>query len=592
VRVRALLLLVWGAAIALIAAMLVGALHEDVLSAGRAWTHYAVVGPISITLAVFVWARRPESRIGPLITATVLAGAFSELPVVFPASALAVTVGYAAIHLDAPLFAHLTLSYPSGRLSSRLDRAFVTLAYAFAFLAALPFLLLYSPRATFNPDVWDCASCAVPYTHVAWYDVDGIRRGLDAILVALVVAFLVLLTRKVVRTNTGARRVVLPLLAVLFFLAVRLGVELALRLTGSSTSFWTSDAMFWAETIGLLGLPLAFGIGLLRGRTARSAVADLVVELARTPPGSVRDALARTLGDPTLELALRLPAQGSYVDGQGRPVELPPPSSDRAVTVLGASDGPVAALIHDPALLEQQALLRSAGAAARLALENERLQAELQLQLDEVRASRARIVRAGDQERRRLERDLHDGAQQRLLSLGLALQLIRSELGAQANGARRLLAEAEDELTAGLEELRELAQGIHPAVLTEHGLGPALRTLAARSPVPVELRAVPERLPEPVEAAAYFVVSEALTNVAKHARASTVSVSLACRDGSLVVEVDDDGAGGASSRPGSGLAGLADRVHALDGRLTIESNAGRGTRLRAEIPYATVAAQR
>ena len=171
-------------------------------------------------------------------------------------------------------------------------------------------------------------------------------------------------------------------------------------------------------------LPACYGVG-----PGAWAVADLVVELERTPPGSVRDALARALGDPSLELALWLPERAAYVDGEGRPLELPRSGSGRAVTMLGPAAAPVAALIHDPALLERPTLLAAAGAAARLALENERLQAELRLQLAEVRASRARIVDAGDAERRRLERDLHDGAQQRLLSLGLALQLVRSELG-------------------------------------------------------------------------------------------------------------------------------------------------------------------
>jgi signal transduction histidine kinase len=258
--------------------------------------------------------------------------------------------------------------------------------------------------------------------------------------------------------------------------------------------------------------------------------------------------------------------------------------------VLGPAETPVAALVHDQALLERPRLLQAAGAAARLALENERLQAELRAQLVELRASRARIISAGDDERRRLERDLHDGAQQRLLSLGLALQLVRDELGPEANGATELLSEADAELRAALEELRELAQGIHPAVLTEHGLGPALKTLAARSPLPVEIAYVPdERLPAPVEAAAYFVVSEALANVAKHAHASAAAVSVSCEEGSLVVEVEDDGVGGAAPRAGSGLAGLADRVEALDGRLTIDSQPGAGTTLRAELPYAVVA---
>src|SRR5207249_4829505 len=166
-------------------------------------------------------------------------------------------------------------------------------------------------------------------------------------------------------------------------------------------------------------------------------------------------------------------------------------------------------------------LLASAGAAARLALENERLQAELRAQLAELRASRARIVSAGDEERRRLERDLHDGAQQRLLSLGLALQLARAKLGPDANGAAELVAEADGELRAALDELRELARGIHPAVLSEQGLAAALKTLAERSPILVTIAEVPDqRLSTPAEAAAYFLVSEALANVAKYARAS------------------------------------------------------------------------
>ena len=332
--------------------------------------------------------------------------------------------------------------------------------------------------------------------------------------------------------------------------------------------------------------------GRARGRPALGtvgtlAVADLVVELERTPPGSVRDALARTLGDPSLELALWLPARGAYVDANGRAVELPAAGSGRAVTILGAADTPVAALVHDPVLLERRALLEAACAAARLALENERLQAELRAQLVELRASRARIVSAGDEERRRLERDLHDGAQQRLLSLGLALQLARTHLGPDANGASDLLAEADVELRAALDELRELAHGIHPAVLTEQGLAPALRSLAERSPVPVTILGLPdERLPTPAEAAAYFLVSEALANVSKYAHASRVRIEVARVDGRVLVEVEDDGVGGAEPARGSGLRGLSDRVQALDGTLEVSSPPGSGTRLHAEIPCA------
>jgi signal transduction histidine kinase len=592
---------VWATGAALSALMLVGALGGDVLSpqtgnvfvlsSSLAYAEYAVA-IVSITLGVLVWARRPESRTGMLLAAFPIAGVLAD-PIVFPGSRLAVTVGLAAVWLNAAIAAHLILSYPTGRLSSRLESAFVALAYGFAFAYALPLLLFYSPHAPHDPQVRDCPSCALPLTHVAWHDVTAVRHVLDRVLVVLIVLFAALFLRKLVRAVPVARSVALPLAVVAFVGAARFAVLVALRVFAPSSDALSTSAWSWSATLVALAISLALSAGLLWGRVGRSAVADLVVELERTPPGSVRDALARALGDPSLELALWLPERTAYVDGEGRPLELPASGSRRAVTVLGPAEAPMAALVHDPALLERPALLTAAGAAARLALENERLQAELRLQLVEVRASRARIVTAADEERRRLERDLHDGAQQRLLSLGLALQLVRSQLGPAANGAATMLGEAEAELTAALEELRALAQGIHPAVLTEQGLGPALKTLAARSPLPVEIRHIPdERLPSPLEAAAYFVVSEALANVAKHAHASAVSASIACADGLLLVEVEDDGVGGTEPRPGSGLAGLADRVHALDGRLMIQSEPGRGTRLRAEVPYAPVAAER
>ncbi len=205
----------------------------------------------------------------------------------------------------------------------------------------------------------------------------------------------------------------------------------------------------------------------------------------------------------------------------------------------------------------------------------------------ELRRSRARIVEAEAAERRRLERNLHDGAQQRLVSLSLALRLAQAKLPADATAAAALLADASDELALALQELRELARGIHPAILTDRGLGPALEALAERAPVPVELIAVPEeRVSEPVEAAAFYVVAESLTNVAKYAQASRATVGVLCASDALVVEVADDGVGGADPAAGTGLRGLVDRVAALDGTLEVESEAGAGTLVRAVIPFA------
>jgi PAS domain S-box-containing protein len=221
------------------------------------------------------------------------------------------------------------------------------------------------------------------------------------------------------------------------------------------------------------------------------------------------------------------------------------------------------------------------------AAEVHRLNAELHARLEELAASRARIVAAGDVERRRLERNLHDGAQQRLVTLALSLRLALAKLDSDPAAARAVLADAGEELALALAELRELARGLHPAVLSDHGLRAAVEMLAGRAPVPVEIADIPdERLPEPVEAAAYYLIAEALTNVAKYARASAVRVRVAASDAGVSVEVSDDGVGGADPAAGSGLRGLADRVEALGGSLDVVSPAGAGTSLRAEIPAA------
>ncbi|MDW5598266.1 sensor histidine kinase, partial [Conexibacter stalactiti] len=279
------------------------------------------------------------------------------------------------------------------------------------------------------------------------------------------------------------------------------------------------------------------------------------------------------------------PAAGRYVDATGQPVELPETGSGRAFTEVEHDGRRVAAIVHDASLDEEPELVRAAGAAAALALENERLDAELRVQIAEVRASRARLLEVVTRERRRIERDLHDGAQQRLVALALTLGIAENQVERDPAQAQALIREARDEARLALEELRELARGIHPAILTDRGLGPALEALASRAPLPVELSDVPrERLPSPVEGAAYFVVAEALANVAKYAQATHARVVVERSNGHAIVEVRDDGVGGADPDGGSGLRGLEDRLSAIDGRLAVFSPAGAGTTVRAEIP--------
>jgi signal transduction histidine kinase len=290
------------------------------------------------------------------------------------------------------------------------------------------------------------------------------------------------------------------------------------------------------------------------------------------------------LRDPSLSLVYWLPEFGTYADLKGQAVELPDESSSYATTLIDRNGERVAALIHDPVLDDEPELLSAVTAAAGIALENGRLQAEQKAHLEELRGSRARVIEAGQQERQRLERNLHDGAQQRLIALSLELSVLEKQLKDDPGAGKRLDA-AQREIAMSLEELRAVARGIHPAVLTGHGLAVALEQVAARAAVPVRLQVEAEsRFPEQVEVAAYYVVIESLTNIAKHAQATRAGVEVSRTDEGLMVEIIDDGIGGADSESGSGLRGLADRVEALGGRLRVWTPQGGGTRVRAEIP--------
>ena len=317
-------------------------------------------------------------------------------------------------------------------------------------------------------------------------------------------------------------------------------------------------------------------------RTIERFLAEL--RAGRAAPEATGEVIARALADPTLELFFWLPDIGLHVDAAGRVAE-EVATNGRAVTPVKRGALKLATVIHDKALAERPDLLENVIEAAGLAIEIARLRVEVSRRLAEVERSRARIVTVGYEERRRLERDLHDGAQQRLVSIGLALRHVQARLPASSSAAAQLDATV-GELTDALEELRELARGVRPVGLDD-GLSPALRELASRSPLRVRVEATDERFEDTLETAAYFVASEALTNAAKHARASQITVNAARRNGHLVVRVHDDGIGGALAADGSGLTGMTDRVAALGGSLAIESPAGGGTVITAVLPCAS-----
>ena len=550
-----------------------------ILASDRPWSPSTIalevlVGLAFVSSGLVAKLRRPENRTGSLMILVGLSWFGGALQA--SDASLPYTLGYASGTLIAAILIHLMLAFPSGRLLTRGERWVTAAMYAVA-LVLQPVWLLFDDLHGLKCD--GCPRSALLIEHVEPLAVGLGIVTLTAVLVILV-AVLVILMRRWRAASVPSRRVLAPV-----YLAS--GVAIGFVVIRTALDPFTEvgvGVLEWLSVLALLTVPLAFLAGLLRSRLARSAVATLVVELGETPePGRLRDALSRALGDPSLELAYWL-RDDTFVDADGHVVSLPAAGSGRVATAVEHSGLPVAALIHDESLSDHPELVDGVVATAGLALENERLQAQLRARLEDLRSSRARLVETADGERRRLERNLHDGAQQRLVALSLSLALAERRF-ADDKAICELLEQMRSELLGALAELRELARGIHPAVLTERGLGPALDALAGRAHVPVDVRELPgERLPPGVEAAAYYLVAESLTNVAKYARASVATVRVCVEDGHVLVEVADDGVGGADASRGSGIRGLADRVEALDGRLDVDSPPGAGTRLSAAIP--------
>jgi signal transduction histidine kinase len=529
---------------------------------------FALMVLCGVAVGLWSWAWRSATGLGPLAYAWPVLYLPFDLILAFPSSRLILTAGLASYNIGGLVVSQLTLAYPRTRIDSR---------------AAFWFLLLAGYLAQAVQNLGNLLWWPGSYLYTGpppWFSLDGWNRGWTIQIIVAMPILLAFTLNRLRHASRGARRTMGPLIVVGAGTGVAYVVYL-LSILYHKQSWFTLES--YVLNLGQIAFALAALLGLLATRRARGAVGDLVVELGEGGPASVRDALSRAVGDPTLELLLWLPDRHAWAAESGVEVRLPE-NGDRAVTLVGEG---LAAIVHDPVFLDQPALIEAAGSAARFALENERLQAQLRAQLAELRDSRAKVVRSADEERRRLERDLHDGAQQRLLGLGMALQLLRTRVEGDS-GAEALVRETEAELRQALSELRELARGIHPAVLTDQGLYAAVRTLADRARLPVEVQDSAELLPPHVETAAYFVVAEALANIAKYAHATRAWVTLSqLADGQLLIEVRDDGVGGADPADGSGLRGLADRVGALDGHLAVESPPGGGTRIRAEIPCAS-----
>jgi signal transduction histidine kinase len=535
------------------------------------WTAAAglAAGWALIAVGLIAWARRPASRFGPLLAAGGFGWFLLEWNNPGIGSALAFTIGLVLSAVGIPLVAHAVLAYPSGRLSGWPDRAGLAAAYAGAVL-----VLGLLPALFFDPASQGCGQC--PRNLLLVHDDPDLFSGLNRVGVQLGLGWslglIVLLALQLAGATPALVRLRAPVAAAVMAFLGLVAWDFQHSLDRGTLGRDPTDRRLWlGQAAALLALAAGVGWGWLRGRRTRDAVARLVVELAGSPaPGGLRDVLAGTLGDPSLQLAYPL-ADGRRVDAHGRPLSL-----DGAVTPLVRGGRQVAFLAHRAGLLDDPGLAEEVAAASRLALENERLQAELAAQLEDLRASRARIIATGDAERRRLERDLHDGAQQRLVSLSLSLRLARSKLRPSTDSSQgSRVDQAEDELRAALGELRDLAHGIFPAVLADEGLAAAVEALAEDATVPIRITALPEGRLEPVvETAAYFVVAE----VVSHSSGSTVTIGATRRDGQLVVQIERDG-----DVP-EDLIHLQDRVGALDGRLEVLHQPDGRVRIRAEVP--------
>ena len=546
-------------------------------SAARAGAELAA-GWALLTVGLVAWARRRGSSFGPLLVAASFGWFLLEWNNPRIGSALGFALGLALYAAAPPLVAHAVLVYPGRRLTSWLDRLVLAAAYVGSIL------LLGLGPALFDPAAGVCTECPRNLLLVEhsprlydWLNQIGVQAGL-----AWSLALIVVLTLRFGRASPALRRLLWPVLApaavYLGFVAWTFMSSLDRGTLGNTP---IARDLWLGQAAALIALAAGVVWGWLRARHTRAAVARLVVEVAASPePGRLREKLARMLHDESVEVAYPL-KDGGLVDAFGRPLAL-----GGQMTPLVREGETVALLSHRPGLLGDPALAEEVATAARLALENERLQAEVRAQLEQLRRSRTRVIATGDAERRRLERDLHDGAQQRLVGLSLQLGLTRSRLGSEPDPVLvAKIDEAESELGAALAGLREVGHGLFPALLADEGLAVALEALTEEAPVEIEIGALPERLDEPVAAAAYFVVSEAL----KRSRSIPDRLAARTEGDQLVVEFEADIADseivGLEDRAGA-AGGTLEVVHSADGRASIrvEFRAGRDRRRRGAAP--------
>jgi signal transduction histidine kinase len=547
-----------------------------------------VAAPVGVGL--WSWSTRPERRFGPLL---VIAGfAWSLTGLTESDESLAYSVGRIAEWVAEPFLLVLALSFPSGELRRRADRIVVTLGVLTVGLLYLPTALLVERFPEPAPIGWCHTGCPENAFMVASSQpavVDDVvipfREVVSAVLFAAVI---VILARRVHAATPLMRRALVPVLSVAAVRAALLPLYFGIRRVDQGSG--ALEVLGWIYVLCLPGIAIAFAVGLVRAQLlAGTALQRLALRLAEHPqPDELTGILRETTDDPTLELAYwTSEPDGRWVDAAGRRIQPPGEGSGRLLTEVREGDRRVAALIHDAALEDAGRFVEAAGALALSSLENQQLAAQVDASLIELQASRARIQAAADSERQRIERDLHDGAQQRLVALRIRLGLAGDVMREDPARGAQLVRDLGEEAEAALEEVRSLAQGVYPSLLADEGLGEALRALGRRSAPPARVSTDGVgRFPPEIESAVYFCCLEALQNVSKHAPgAQAVTISLRVQ-GALRFEVRDDGDGFARDevRAGIGFTSMRDRIAAVGGRLTIESEPGVGTTVAGSVP--------
>jgi signal transduction histidine kinase len=535
---------------------------------------FPALGVVYLVTGLLGWRRRPHNRIGPILVGGGILVLMVSLGNVETSSLVA--VGLVCATLPLGVIVHLLLAFPSGRLTTRASLLIVIAVYVVCLVLQAPLYLFAAPGPV--PDD-PLAIADRPDLMEAGRTVQSIAGALVMVATALVLA------RRLRAATPRQRRVLGPLDAygVVVILAIpfsslvlsRVGVDVVLSVV--------------IQIVLLAGIPLAFTLSIQRGGFAPTGEIDaLAVRLGAEAAGrsTVDGALAETLGDPSLQVVFAV-ADGRPVDGSGRSFDIDEPGPGRGVSAVHIGSRPVAWIVYDATLIREPGYVDSAGRVAALALERERLTAELMVRSRELEQSRVRIIETGDEERRRIAQDLHDGLQSQLVLLALRAGLLTEVDGASPAVVRRAT-QLRRELDSAAAELRRLVHGLMPALLVERGLYAATEDLVALTPLPTDLvlEGSDAGLPDTVTSAAYFVVAEGLANAMKHSRAGRMSVGLDRVNGTLRIEVSDNGIGGAVTTGGAGLRGLADRIDGLGGRLRIDSPPAQGTRIVAEVPCA------